>query len=114
MVFLRWRTPIMSVTLHYNAGCSDCARQARRTSNLDWLSRVRVSTEESPLGEVPRGEIVVVDNGSAKVFTGIYATRAVCMQVPAYFLYGLALYVPPIRWLLGRGKQGCNGDACKI
>ena len=57
---------------------------------------------------------MVVDNGSEKVFTGIYATRAVCMQVPAYLLYGLVLHVPPIKWLLGRGKQGCNGDACEI
>ena len=107
-------TATMTITLHYNATCGDCARKAHHTAKLDWLNRVRISTEASPIGQVARGEIVVVDNGSAKVFTGIYATRAVCMQVPVYFLCGLALYVPPIRWLLGRGKQGCNGDACKI
>ena len=30
------------------------------------------------------------------------------------FLYGLALYLPPIRILFGKSKQGCNGDACEI
>ena len=40
--------------------------------------------------------------------------RKVCLQVPLLFLYGLALYLPPIRILLGRDKQGCNGDTCQI
>lgn len=103
----------MGVTLYYNATCSDCAQQAARTMRLDWLGWVRTSTEDSPIGTVPRGEIVVVDD-SAKVFTGVYATRAVCMRVPAYFGYGLVLYIPPLRRIFGRGKQGCNGDACEI
>lgn len=103
----------MGVALYYNATCPDCARKAALTTRLDWLGRVRTSTEGSPIGTVPPGEIVVVDD-SAKVFTGIYATRAVCMQVPAYFVYGLVLYIPPLRKIFGRGKQGCNGDACEI
>jgi len=103
----------VGVTLYYNATCADCARQAARTTRLDWLGRVRISAEDSPIGSVPRGEIVVVDD-SAKVFTGIWATRAVCMQVPAYFVYGLVLYIPPLRRIFGRGNQGCNGDACEI
>ena len=103
----------MGVTLYHNATCPDCARQAARTTRLDWLGRVRICTEDSPIGTVPPGEIVVVDD-SAKVFTGIYATRAVCMQVPAYLGYGLALHIPPLRRIFGRGKQGCNGDACEI
>ena len=103
----------MAVTLFYNAECPDCARQARRTASLDWLRRVRVSTDDSPIGPVPRGEIVVMDDGG-RVFTGVYATRAVCMQVPVYVPYGLLLHIPPIRRIAGRGKPGCNGDACKI
>ena len=102
----------MGVTLFYNAECPDCARQGRRTARLDWLRRVRISTDDSPIGPVPRGEIVVVHD-AGKVFTGVYATRAVCMQVPAYLLYGLALHIPLIRWIAGRGNPGCNGDACK-
>ena len=104
----------MGVTLYYNAECPDCARQTKRTARLDWLRRVRISTDDSPIGPVPRGEIVVVDDTAQRVFTGVYATRAVCMQVPAYLLYGLVLHIPPLRRILGRGKQGCNGDACEV
>lgn len=103
----------MAVTLYYNAECPDCERQARRTEKLDWLGRVAVATEDSPIGAVPAGEIVVVDNRTDKIFTGIYATRAVSMQVPAYLLYGLLLHIPPIRQVFGRKKPGCNGDACE-
>ena len=104
----------MSITLYYNVSCPDCERKANRTVKLDWLNRVKVSTEDSPVGEVPKGEIVVVDNSANRVFTGIYATRMICMQVPAYFLYGLALYIPPIRNLFAQENPGCNGDACQI
>ncbi|MXW09562.1 MAG: hypothetical protein F4X47_12350 [Gammaproteobacteria bacterium] len=102
------------LTLHYNPACPDCARQARRTARLDWLRQIEPSTERSPLGEVPAGEIVVVDTRHRAVFTGVYATRKVCLQVPLFFLYGLLLYVPFIRRAAARGKPGCNGDACEI
>jgi len=66
------------------------------------------------LGEVPVGEIIVVDKRRSTVFTGVYATRKVCLQVPLFFLYGLLLYVPFVRRAAARGKSGCNGDACEI
>jgi hypothetical protein len=56
----------------------------------------------------------VVEKRSARTFTGIYATRKVCMRIPLLFPYGLALFLPPIRDIAGRGKPGCNGDACEI
>ena len=62
----------MSITLHYNATCGDCARKAQQTANLDWLNRVQISTEDSPIGQVPRGQIIVVENATQKVFTGVY------------------------------------------
>lgn len=102
------------IILYYNRNCPDCVRQAKRTAQVDWLGRVELSTQESPLGEVPIGEIIVVDKQSNQVFTGIYATRKVCLQVPLFFAYGLLLYIPPIRKIAGRKKQGCNGDACQI
>ncbi len=40
--------------------------------------------------------------------------RKVCLQVPLYVAWGLALYLPPLRRLVGRNKPGCNGDACEI
>ena len=104
----------MTVALFYNPRCPDCVRQARITGRMDWLHRIELRTDDSPLGKVPVGEIVVVEKESARAFTGVYATRKVCLQVPLLFLYGLALYLPPIRILLGKGKQGCNGDACEI
>ena len=104
----------MTVALFYNPRCSDCVRQANLTVRMDWLGRVELRTDDSPLGAVPVGEIVVVDKQSSRAFTGVYATRKVCLQVPLFFLYGLALYLPPVRALFGRDKQGCNGDACEI
>lgn len=102
------------VTLFYNAKCPDCVRQAHRTRKLDWFKRVELSTNASPIGKVPVGEIVVVRNPSGQVYTGAYATRMLCLQVPAYFVFGLALYVAPIRKMFGKDKVGCNGDACDI
>ena len=104
----------MTVALFYNPRCPDCVRQANLTASMDWLGRVELRTDDSPLGAVPVGEIVVVEKQSSRAFTGVYATRKVCLQVPLFFLYGLALYLPPVRALFGRDKQGCNGDACEI
>ena len=104
----------MHLTLYYNADCNDCARKTQRTRSLDWFNRVRVSTEESPIGFAPRGEIIVVENSTQKVYTGVFATRIICMQVPVYILYGLVLFIRPIRNIVGKNKQGCNGDACQV
>ena len=102
------------IVLYYNQNCPDCVRQAKRTAQMDWFRRVDLSTEDSPLGETPVGEIVVVDRNSRKVFTGVYATRKLCLQVPVYFLYGLLLFLPPVRNKVDGEKPGCNGDACEI
>ena len=104
----------MIITLHYNPTCDKCTRKARQTAKLDWLNRVRISTEVSPIGEVARGVIVVVEEETQRVYTGVYATRMVCMQIPAYFLYGLLLFIPPFRNIADKGNQGCNGDACEF
>ena len=102
----------MSLALHYNPNCPDCVRLAALTSRLDWLRAIDLRTDASPLGEVPAGEIVVVDE-RVRVFTGVYAKRKVCLRIPLFFVYGLALYVPPIRRFAGRANPGCNGDACE-
>ena len=67
----------MTISLFYNANCPDCVRQAKRTARLDWLGRVELRTDGSPLGAVPVGEIVVVEKQSGRTFTGVYATRKV-------------------------------------
>ncbi len=81
---------------------------------MDWLDRVELRTDRSPIGEVPAGEIVVVENRTDRIFTGIYATRKVCLQVPLLVPFGLLLYLPPVLKIAGRRKMGCNGDACEI
>lgn len=81
---------------------------------MDWLDRVELRTDRSPIGEVPAGEIVVVEKRTDRVFTGIFATRKVCMQIPLLIPFGLLLYSPPVLRIAGRSKMGCNGDVCEI
>ncbi|WP_420427690.1 hypothetical protein [Algiphilus sp.] len=102
------------ITLYYNAYGPDCRRQAARTERLDWLQRVNLSMDDSPIGEVPIGEIVVLDARNQRVYSGIDATRKLCLQVPAYWLVGWLLFLPPLRAWLGRKKPGCNGAQCEI
>lgn len=104
----------MKLSLHYNSSCPVCAGRARRTARLDWFGAIELRTDHSPLGEVPVGEIVVVDERRRRVFTGVYATREVCLRIPLLSLYGLLLYVPPIRSLVGKSNPGRNGDACEV
>lgn len=101
-------------TLYYNKNCKDCERQARRTTALDWLGRFEVSTEEPPSGPLDIGEIAVLHNDTGKVFTGGYASRKICLNIPAYFLVGLFMFLPPIFKLFDNKKAGCNGDVCSI
>lgn len=104
----------MTISLYFNANCPDCARKAALTNRLDWLHRVQLRTDKSPLGDVPIGEIVVVEERSNRIFTGVFALQKTCLQIPLYYLYGVALYLPIIRNLVGREKLGCNGNACEI
>ena len=78
---------------------------------MDWLNRIELRTDDSPLGEVPAGEIVVVEKQTNRIFTGIYAIRKVCLQIPLLFPFGLALFLSPIRKIARWDQQGCNGDA---
>jgi len=81
---------------------------------MDWLDRVELRTDRSPIGEVPAGEIVVVEKRTDRIFTGIFATRKVCMQIPLLIPFGLLLFLTPVLKFAGRRKMGCNGDACEI
>ena len=98
----------MGIRLYYNANCPDCMRQAARTGRMDWLGRVELRTDESPLGVVPIGEIVVVEKKNNRIFTGVFATRKVCLQIPLLLPYGLVLFLSPILKIAGRKKIGCR------
>ena len=104
----------MAIILYYNANCMDCVQLAKSTEKLDWFNRIELTTSESPQGEVPIGEIVVVEKNDNKFYTGVYATRKVCLQIPSYFLYGIALFIPFVRNIVGKNKPGCNGESCEI
>ena len=103
-----------SIKLFYSASCEDCTKLAKQTKKLDWFGKVELSTEVPPSGPLNLGNIAVYHYRSNRVYTGVYATRKVCMYVPAYFIYGLILYFPPIRRFVGRGQVGCNGNACNL
>ncbi len=100
-------------TLFYNKDCNDCARQAATTSRFDWLNRINVSTAIPPTGELEKGEIILISD-DGKAYTRGYATRRICLNVPAYFIFGLLLYLPPVLKAASKGKAGCNGDFCEI
>lgn len=102
------------IKLFYNSSCSDCAKLAVLTKKLDWLKRVDISTEVPASGELEPGEIAVFEYATSKYFTGVYATRKVSLNVPAYFLYGLLLFFPSVRKAASKGKVGCNGDTCSL
>ena len=100
-------------TLFYNKDCNDCGRQASTTSMLDWFNRIAVSTDIPPTGELEKGEIVLISN-DGKAYSGGYATRRICLNVPVYFILGILLYIPPIFKAMSKGKAGCNGDSCDV
>ena len=83
------------------------------TSKHDWLNRIKISTDIPPTGELEKGEIVLISS-SGQAFTHGYALRKICLNIPLYFLVGLALFVPPLLKIASKGKSGCNGDSCEI
>ena len=94
----------MGTALHYNPDCPDCVRRANLTARMDWLRRVELRTDDSPLGKVPAGEIVVVDKRSDRTYAGIQATRKACLQIPLFFFYGVVLCLLPGRKAVGVGE----------
>ena len=104
----------MGITLYYNADCSDCGPAGQSNQEARLAQPHRILNPRFPHRPRSPGQIVVADNSTDKVFTGIYATRMICLQVPAFALVGLALHIPPVRKFFGRNKPGCNGDACEI
>lgn len=104
----------MKVSLYHNPSCPDCVRQARRTARLDWLQAIDLRTDRSPLGEMPAGEIVVIDEERRRVYTGVHAIRMVCVRIPLLFLYGFLLHLPCVRDRIGEAKPGRNSDACEV
>lgn len=99
-------------TLHYNSQCADCGRLAEWNRRLDWLGRFERTAKPSPIGTPDVGDIHVVDNQEAKVFTGAYATQLVCQNIPAYWPIALLMKLPFVFNRAARQKPGCNGESC--
>jgi len=100
----------LRLRLHINPNCPICARRAARTERLDWLNRIETRTDASPLGEVPPGEIVVVDDRRGRAFTGVFAIRELCLRIPLLYWYGLLLCLPPVRDIAARGVVGRSDE----
>lgn len=100
--------------LHSSVACPNCVRKARRTARFDWFGRVELLTRGSPTGTVSAGEIVVVDRRRGQLLTGIYATRKVCLHVPAFLVFGLLPQVPFVWKAVDRHGAGCRGRVCTL
>ena len=66
------------------------------------------------VAQAGRSVIVVVDRRRKRLFTGVFAARRICMEVPLLLPLGLLLYIPPIRRIVGSRNPGCNGEACEL
>jgi hypothetical protein len=95
-----------TVRLYYDADCAKCARLAQRAKKLDWFNRVELSTAPPPVGEpLPLGQIVVEDFRCGCFDRGVMAVRHLCLQIPAFYVFGLLLYLPAVRRWLARKQS---------
>jgi hypothetical protein len=99
-------------TLHYNSQCNDCRKLAEWNRSLDWLSRFDRTTAASILGIPEVGDIHVMDHKTQKVYSGAYATKVICRNIPAYWCVALFLELPFVFQQIVRQKPGCNGENC--
>jgi hypothetical protein len=99
-------------TLHYNSHCVDCRRLAEWNRRLDWLACFDRTTNPSVLGIPEIGDIHVIDHQTQKVYSGAYATKVVCRNIPAYWCVALVLSLPFVFERVARRKPGCNGEHC--
>lgn len=83
------------IVIYRHPACPRCARIARTHQRLDWLGRIRVSTDQ-PRGRAPvrKGEIIVQDLRTGDFFEGIEAVRMIFRQVPLYLPLLALLRVP--------------------
>jgi len=102
------------LTLYYNNTCKNCEKLARLTDKLDWFNQIKLSTEIPQSGELTPGEIAVFEHTSNRYYTGVYAIRKVSLNVPLLSPYGLLLFLPLIKKIVGKNKLGCNGDICDL
>lgn len=84
------------------------------TSWMDGPGRVEIRTDAWPLESVPGGEIVTVEQQGNRAFTGICAAWKMCLQIPFFYRYGLAHYLPIVRKLVGKHRRRGNGDTHEI
>ena len=99
-------------TLHFNVGCPDCVKLARWNARLDWLNRFERSTNPSPNGMPEVGDFHVVDTRTNVIFSGAYATKVVCLNIPLYWPMAALLSIPFVFQRIEQSKPGCNGNTC--
>lgn len=101
-------------TLHYNPGCQECVRLARWNARLDWLRRFARIAGPSPNGMPEPGDIHVVDNRTSVIYSGAYAARVVCLNIPLYWPVAALRCIPFVFQTIARRKPGCNGNQCSV
>jgi hypothetical protein len=94
------------ITLYQHRDCDRCRKIARVHKALDWLDRVRISTDAPATGPLQPGEIAVQDVRTGEAVLGVGAVRRVFRQIPLYAPLRLLLAIPPIARKVDREVRG--------
>ncbi len=85
------------ITVYSNKDCAKCARTVRFQTYLNWLRRVRYSTDEPKCGPLRLGEIAVEDLRTGTISKGVEAVRQIYWQLPALWPLLPLLRIPQWR-----------------
>lgn len=102
------------ITIYRHEDCAKCRRMARAHRLLDWLGRVRTSTDTPKTGPLRLGEIAVEEIATGETFKGVDAVRRICRNIPAYVPLLPFLRIPGIARLADREAGGCEDGACGV
>jgi hypothetical protein len=102
------------ITIYHHKDCARCRKIARVHKALDWLGRVRISTETPRTGPLELGAIAVEDAHTGETTLGVDAVRRIARQIPAYTPLRPLLHVPFIARKVDRDVRGCHDGGCAL
>lgn len=100
----------LMITLFRHPRCERCARMARLHHRLDWLNRIKDTTEPPPGHDPPAvGQILVQPQQGGPLLEGVEAVREIFRQIPLYWLCLPLLYLPAVASRVDTDARGCAG-----